>query len=90
MSVGVVRSLGYGRFLDWGAMGAQGFAVGILICWDKRSLEMLKMDMRQFSISCRLKNVEDGLVWIFTRVYGLFTRNEMETLWDELRPIRAI
>ena len=90
MSVGVVRSLGYGRFLDWGAMGAQGFAVGILICWDKRSLEMLKMDMGQFSISYRLKNVEDGLVWIFTRVYGLFTRNEMETLWDELRPIRGI
>ena len=90
MLVGVVRTLGSGRFLDWGAMGAQGFAVGILICWDKRSLEMLKMDMGQFSISCRLKNVEDGLVWIFTRVYGLFTRNEMETLWDELRPIRAI
>ena len=90
MLVGVVRSLGYGRFLDWGAMGAQGFAGGILICWDKRSLEMLKMEVGQFSISCRLRNVEDGLVWIFTRVYGLFTRNEMETLWDELRPIRAI
>ena len=85
-----MRSLGSGRFLDWGAMGAQGSTGGILICWDKRSLEMLKMDMGQFSISYRLKNVEDGLVWIFTRVYGLFTRNEMETLWDELRPIRAI
>ena len=28
---GVVRSLGSGRFLDWGAMGAQGSAGGILI-----------------------------------------------------------
>ncbi|RVW93985.1 hypothetical protein CK203_033990 [Vitis vinifera] len=90
MLVGVVRTLGSGRFLDWGAMGAQGFAGGILICWDKRSLEMLKMEVGQFSISCRLRNVEDGLVWIFTRVYGPFTRNEMETLWDELRPIRGI
>ena len=32
MSEGVVRSLGSRRFLDWGAMGAQGFAGGILIC----------------------------------------------------------
>ncbi|RVX23170.1 hypothetical protein CK203_000043 [Vitis vinifera] len=31
MSEGVVRSLGSGRFLDWGAMGAQGSAGGILI-----------------------------------------------------------
>ena len=90
MSVGVVRSLGYGRFLDWGAMGAQGSVGGILIYWDKRSLELLEMEVGQFSISCRLRNVEDGLVWIFTGVYGLFTRNEMETLWDELRPIRVI
>ena len=28
----VVRSLGFGRFLDWGAMGAQGSAGGILVC----------------------------------------------------------
>ena len=30
-----MRSLGSGRFLDWGAMGAQGSAGGILVCWDK-------------------------------------------------------
>ena len=90
MSEGLVRSLGSGRFLDWGAMGAQGAAGRILICWDKRTLEVLEMEMGHFSISCRLRNVEYGNVWIFTRVYGLFTRNEMETLWDELRPIRAI
>ncbi|RVW54571.1 putative ribonuclease H protein [Vitis vinifera] len=35
MTEGVVRSLGAGRFLDWGAMGAQGSAGGILVCWDK-------------------------------------------------------
>ncbi|RVW71963.1 LINE-1 reverse transcriptase-like [Vitis vinifera] len=40
MTEGVVRSLGSGRFLDWGAMGAQGSAGGILVCWDKRSLEL--------------------------------------------------
>ena len=32
MTEGVVRSLGSGRFLDWGVMGAQGLAGGILVC----------------------------------------------------------
>ena len=54
-----MRSLGSGRFLDWGAIGVQGVAGGILICWDKRTLEVLEMEMGQFSISCRLRNVED-------------------------------
>ena len=41
MSKGVVRSLGSGRFLDWRALDAEGTAGGILICWDKRSLDIL-------------------------------------------------
>ena len=45
MSEGLVRSLGSGRFLDWGAMGAHGAARGILICRDKRTLEVLKMEV---------------------------------------------
>ena len=40
-----MRSLGSKRFLDWSAMGAQGAARGILICWDKRTLEVLEMEM---------------------------------------------
>ncbi|KAJ9701691.1 hypothetical protein PVL29_006878 [Vitis rotundifolia] len=90
MTEGVVRSLGSGRFLDWGAMGAQGTAGGILVCWDKRSLSLLEMEVGQFSISCRLRNVEDGLVWIFTGVYGPFARKDRETLWEELGAIRGI
>ena len=38
---GVVKSLGVGRFLDWRTLEAAGAAGGVLICWDKRSLEML-------------------------------------------------
>ena len=68
MSEGVVRSLGTGRFLDWGALDAYGSVGGILICWDKKTLDVFEMEVRHFSISCRLKNMEDGLVWIFTRV----------------------
>ncbi|RVW26087.1 hypothetical protein CK203_116818 [Vitis vinifera] len=53
------EEFGFRRFLDWGALDAQGAAGGILICWDKRTLEVLEMEMGQFSISCRLRNVED-------------------------------
>ena len=90
MSKEVVRSLGSGRFLDWGAMGSQGSVGGILVCWDKRSLELLEMEVGHFSISCRLKNVEDGMVWIFTGVYGPCNRKDREAMWEELGAIRGI
>ena len=52
MNKGIVRSLGVGRFLDWGAMDAEGTAGGILVLWDKRVLELVDMEFRMFSISC--------------------------------------
>ena len=48
------------------------------------------MEMGQFSISCRLKNVEDGNAWIFTGVYGPFFKEDREILWEELGAIRGI
>nr|CAN69557.1 hypothetical protein VITISV_000928 [Vitis vinifera] len=45
MSDRVVRSLGTGRFLDWKALNACGSAGGILICWDKRALELLEWEV---------------------------------------------
>ncbi|RVW12426.1 LINE-1 reverse transcriptase-like [Vitis vinifera] len=71
-----------------GALEAQGTAGGILICWDKRTLEILEMEMGQFTISCRLRNVEDGKTWIFTGVYGPFSKDDRDTFWGELGAIR--
>ena len=62
MSENVVRSLGSGRFLDWRALNVDGAAGGLLICWDERSLEILDWEEGQYSLSCRFKNVEDGVV----------------------------
>nr|CAN69965.1 hypothetical protein VITISV_039410 [Vitis vinifera] len=44
MSEEVVRSLGPRRFLDWKVLNAMGTARGVLICWDKRSLEMVGVE----------------------------------------------
>ena len=90
MTEGVVKSLGVGRFLDWRALEAVGSAGGVLICWDKRSLEILEWEEGQFSISCKFRNVENGVVWVFTGVYGPFTKEDRERLWNEFGAIRGI
>ena len=90
LSKGLVRSLGSGRWLDWVALDAYGSTGGLLICWDKRSLEVLEMKVGNFSISCRFRNVEDGLTWIFTGVYGPFSKDDRDCMWEKLGAIRGL
>ncbi|RVX06963.1 Transposon TX1 uncharacterized 149 kDa protein [Vitis vinifera] len=37
-----------------------------------------------------MRNVEDGLVWMFTGVYGPFSKEEREWMWEEIGAIRGI
>ena len=78
MTEGVVKSLAVGRFLDWRALEVVGASGGVLICWDKRSLEILEWEE------------ENGVVWVFTGVYGPFTKEDRECLWDEVGAIRGL
>lgn len=70
MSIGLVRSLGVGRHLDWRAVSLRGAAGVILVFWDNRLVELVDVEEGEFSISCRFKNCVDGLMWVFTGVYG--------------------
>ena len=90
MSLGVVRSLGVRRFLDWGALNARGAAGGVLVFWDKRVLELEGMEVGLFSISCRFKNCEDGFNWVFSGVYGPTLKRYRELFWEELGAIRGL
>ncbi|RVX14050.1 LINE-1 retrotransposable element ORF2 protein [Vitis vinifera] len=90
MTERVVRSLGSGRFLEWKALNACGSTGGMLICWDKRVLELLEWEVGQFSLSCRFRTLENGAIWAFTGVYEPFTRLEREWLWEEVGAIRGI
>ena len=38
MISGIVRSLGVGRCLEWGALNARGVAAGVVVFWDNRVL----------------------------------------------------
>ena len=50
MSIGVVRSLGVGRFLEWGVLNARGAVGGVVVFWDNRVLELVGMEVGLFSI----------------------------------------
>ena len=45
MSIRVVRSLGVGRFLEWGVVNARGAAGGVVVFWDNRVLELVGMEV---------------------------------------------
>ena len=79
-----------GEFLRLRTIEAVGAAGGVLICWDKRSLELLEWEEGQFSISCKFRTVENGVIWVFTGVYGPFTKEDRECLWDEFGAIRGL
>ncbi|RVW41731.1 putative mitochondrial protein [Vitis vinifera] len=90
MSEGIVKSLGTGRFIDWRALNPEGAASGILICWDKRVLDILDWEEGHFTLSCRFKTIENGVIWVFTGVYGPFTKVEREGMWEEFGAIRGL
>ena len=48
----LARSLGAGRLSEWGSVDALGTTGGIMLFWDKRSLDLFYMVIGFFSISC--------------------------------------
>ena len=60
--MGVVCSLGTGRFLEWGAVNARGVAGGILVFWDNKVLELVDMELGLYSIFCCFKSCDDGFI----------------------------
>ena len=69
MTTGLVRSLGMGRCLGWSAINSRGAAGSILVFWDKRVFELVGLEIREYSISCRFKYCEDGVVGVYWCVW---------------------
>ena len=44
MSKRIVRSLGVGRGLKWGAINSRGAFDGVLVFWDNRVLQLLEVE----------------------------------------------
>ena len=43
-----------------------------------------------FSILCRFKNCVDGVVWVFTGVYGPVCSGDREEFWEELGSVKGL
>ena len=94
MASGIVRSLGVGRYLEWGALNSRGAAArggrGVVVFWDNKVLQMVEMEMGKYSVSCHFKNCEDGFCWIFLGVYGPTVKVEREDFLSELGAITGL
>ena len=87
MNNGMARSLGVGRFLNWRALNAKGFARGILLIWDKRRIGIVDSVVGSFSVSCLFRMAEDGYQWVFSGVYGPVKKSLRESFWEDLGSI---
>ena len=76
--------------LNWRATNVGGGSWGIMDFWDKRSLELVDLEVGLFSVLCRFKNVEDGFLWNFPKVYGSVLSSLREDFWDELGATRGL
>ena len=61
-----------------------------MVFWDNRVLQLEKMEVDNYSVSCRFKNVEDGFCWVFSGVYGPSMKVEREEFLSELGAIRGL
>jgi hypothetical protein len=70
--------------VDWCFEAFIGASGGILLMWDRRVITRLEMKVGNYVAACTFKNVVNGFVWAFARVYGPNGDSDRHLLWDEL------
>ena len=55
--------------MDWLFVGSNGASGGILLLWEKRSLEKIDEAMGLFTASYKFRCITSGFEWAFTGVY---------------------
>ena len=88
--MGLVCSLWVGRHLDWKAVNSRGAARGIMVFWDNIMVELVDLEEGEFSFLCQFKKCVDGLVWVFTGVYGPMCSRDIKDLWEELGLVKGL
>ena len=54
-----IRSLWGCQHVDWLYLGSIGASGGVLVMWDRRTVEKIDGAVGRFSVSCKFKNVKD-------------------------------
>lgn len=80
----IIRSLWSCNYVDWMFLVSDRASGGVLVMWDSRAVVKLEEFVREFSMACSLKSVEDNFLWTFTKVYEPNLDSDRILLWDEL------
>jgi endonuclease/exonuclease/phosphatase family metal-dependent hydrolase len=57
---------------------------------DRRAVSRIDSCLGRFVVACKFRNVEDGLVWAFTGVYGPNRDHVLRWLWEELAGLLSL
>ncbi|OVA12966.1 hypothetical protein BVC80_1157g1 [Macleaya cordata] len=68
----------------WSALPSRGRSGGILMMWNKQTIEVVDICYGNHSISWQCITKCDGFKWVISGVYGPNDDGERTNLWDEL------
>ena len=76
--------------MDWVTSCFAGALRGIVILWDTRVVQLVRMEESCYTLSCRFRNCANYLSWIFMGIYGPTKRVFREGLWEDMGAIRGV
>ena len=79
-----VQSLWGCPYVNWCHVVSRGASGGILLMLDCRAVSRIDSCFSRFVVAYSFRNVDDGLVWAFARVYGRNRDHLRWWLWEEL------
>jgi hypothetical protein len=86
----LVQSLWRCPYVERCHVASHGASGGILLMWDHRVVSKIEVCLGGSVAACSFKNVDDGLVWAFARVYGPNRDNLRRLLWEELAGLMSL
>ena len=80
----MVRSLLGCLHTDWCYVPSNGTSGGILLMWDRRTVEKIEVCTVEFVAAASFRSVDDDFVWAFMGVYDPNIDLDRKFLWEEL------
>lgn len=86
-SPGFLTTLVDNANIVWNFLPAENTAGGILVGINEELFDVLVWTIRSFTVSCSIKNKQDGFEWQMTVVYGSSYEEHTQAFLDELSEI---
>ncbi|KAG6652322.1 hypothetical protein CIPAW_06G176400 [Carya illinoinensis] len=61
----IVRSIWSCPYVDWAYLASNGVSRGVLVIWDRRVVEKMEEFIREYTVACSFRSVEDNFMWAF-------------------------